>query len=83
MGAWLGQLSKEKLVNIDTTQLDYRLLLKSELASRTNQNPNYSLRAFARDLDLAPSRLSEVLNGKQGLSTQAAEKIAKTLGYFA
>jgi uncharacterized protein (TIGR02147 family) len=39
------------------------------------------LRAFARDMELAPSRLSEIFNGKQGLSRQAAEKVAEKLGY--
>lgn len=60
---------------------DYKLALKEELAARCKQNPRYSLRAFARDLKLSPSRLSEILNGKQGLSRPAAEKIAVALGY--
>lgn len=60
---------------------DYRAILKKELNARCEQNPRYSLRAFARDLNLAPSRLSEILNKKQGLSLNAAEKIASTLGY--
>ena len=60
---------------------DYKIILKEELASRCRQNPRYSLRAFARDLKLAPSRLSEILSGKQGLSRPAAEKVAKALGY--
>ena len=64
---------------INTT--DYRLILKEELATRCRQNARYSLRAFARDLSLAPSRLSEVLNGKQGLSRKAAIAIAEALGY--
>lgn len=60
---------------------DYRLILQRELMDRCESNPRYSLRAFARDLKLSPSRLSEVLNKKQGLSRQAAEQITKTLGY--
>lgn len=60
---------------------DYRQILKSELDQRCEQNPRYSLRAFARDLDLSPSRLSEILNHKQGVSRKAAEKIALNLGY--
>lgn len=62
---------------------DYKTILREELASRCRQNPRYSLRAFARDLKLAPSRLSEVLSGKQGLSRAAADKIARSLGYGA
>ena len=60
---------------------DYRLILQKELMNRCESNPRYSLRAFARDLKLSPSRLSEVLNQKQGLSRQAAESITKTLGF--
>jgi uncharacterized protein (TIGR02147 family) len=60
---------------------DYKTILKEELAARCRQNPRYSLRAFARDLKLAPSRLSEILSGKQGLSRPAAEKVARALGY--
>ncbi len=60
---------------------DYRTILKEELAARCRQNPRYSLRAFARDLKLAPSRLSEVLSGKQGLSRDVAARVAGVLGY--
>lgn len=65
----------------DLPQNDYKVILKEELAARCRTNPRYSLRAFARDLKLAPSRLSEILSGKQGLSRPAAERIAKALGY--
>src|SRR5690606_35734224 len=68
-------------MQIDAQATDYKYILKEELASRCRQNPRYSLRAFARDLKLAPSRLSEILSGKQGLSRAAAEKVAKALGY--
>jgi uncharacterized protein (TIGR02147 family) len=60
---------------------DYRLILQKELTNRCDQNPRYSLRAFARDLKLSPSRLSEILNRKQGLSRGAAQKIASVLGF--
>jgi uncharacterized protein (TIGR02147 family) len=60
---------------------DYREILMQELAGRCQRNPSYSLRAFARDLKLASSRVSEILNGKQGLSLDKAETIARTLGF--
>jgi uncharacterized protein (TIGR02147 family) len=63
------------------TYSDYRDLLREELATRCQVNARYSLRAFARDLAIAPSRLSEILNGKQGLSRPAAAKMAIKLGY--
>jgi uncharacterized protein (TIGR02147 family) len=60
---------------------DYRETLRLILKGRATQNPRYSLRAFARDLDLVPSRLSEIMNKKQGLSRRAAERIAQKLGF--
>jgi len=60
---------------------DYRETLREELASRCRINPRYSLRAFARDVGLAPSRLSEIFSGKQGLSREAALRVAARLGY--
>lgn len=58
---------------------DYREVLKAVLDSRVRGNPKYSLRAFARDLKVNPSRLSEVLNHKKGLSIDAAFTIGKRL----
>lgn len=59
---------------------DYRDTLRSELERRRERNPAYSLRAMARDVGLAPSRLSEVLSGKAGLSSARAAAIADRLG---
>ena len=64
-------------------RLDYREWLKREFESRSRRNPRYSLRAFARDLGILPSRLSEVLKGHYGLSPAAAEAIARRLGLSA
>ena len=44
-------------------------------------NPRYSLRAFARDLDILPQQLSLFFNGKKGLSTEAAAAIADKLNF--
>jgi len=40
---------------------DYRIFLSQELSRRIRSNSGYSLRAFARDLDVDPSYLSKVL----------------------
>ena len=64
-----------------STNADYRKILRRELDQRCKLQPRYSMRAFARDLSLSPSRLSEVLNGKQGISRQAAKMIATTLNW--
>ena len=62
-------------------QRDFRIILKEELEQRCSKNPRYSMRSFARDLGLAPARLSDVLRGRYGLSRAAGESIAKSLGY--
>lgn len=46
---------------------------------RVDRNPHYSLRAFARDLKIDASRLSQILKGKQGLSMTFAERICYSL----
>lgn len=53
--------------------------LHEELAARRARNPSYSLRAFARALDLGSSALSEILNGKRRVSTRVLERLAKKL----
>lgn len=58
---------------------NYRTFLQEELIARQKRNGSYSLRAFARDLGVPVSRLSEVLNGKNGISRQTALTIAERL----
>ena len=59
--------------------MTYQKVLAEHLARRTGVNPRYSLRAFAAALDIEPSKLSEILAGKKGLSFDRAEKIAARL----
>ncbi len=59
---------------------DYREILKEEFEVRVQKNPRYSLRAFARDLGVAPSRIIETLSYKRGLSRTVASRIVKSLG---
>lgn len=54
-------------------------ILHSEFKKRSQKNSNYSLSAFARDIGLSASRLSQILNKKLGLSTKSAEQIVKKL----
>lgn len=58
----------------------YIRVLKEQLEFRVAKNTHYSLRAYARDLEINASRLSEILNNKKGLSEDAAQKIAHKLG---
>jgi uncharacterized protein (TIGR02147 family) len=54
-------------------------LLGHEYSRRRQRNSSYSMRAFARDLRLSPSRLSEVMSGKHGLSESSLDAIAERL----
>jgi uncharacterized protein (TIGR02147 family) len=56
-----------------------REILFSVFTCRARQNPSYSRAAFARDLSLSPSALSEILSGKKGLSPARAESVASCL----
>jgi uncharacterized protein (TIGR02147 family) len=62
-------------------ETDYREILRGELETRCARNARYSLRSFARDLSMSPSRLFDVLSGRYGLSRAAAESIADRLGF--
>ncbi len=59
----------------------YRTILKEELAQRCSRNARYSLRSFAKFLNISPGRLSDVMNGRYGLSRNSAQEIASRLGY--
>lgn len=58
---------------------DFKLFLKDELERRVFRNPKYSLRAFARDIGLSISRLSEIISNQEGIRLSTAAKIASTL----
>lgn len=58
--------------------------LREEFILRKNKNPNYSLRAFSRDLNISVTSLSQCLNGLRVLSKTNEKKVAAKLGlkYF-
>lgn len=58
----------------------YIHLLKERLSQRQRTNPNYSLRAFARDISVHPATLSQVLKGHRPLPLKNAKKVAVRLG---
>ncbi|RYZ49764.1 MAG: DUF4423 domain-containing protein [Proteobacteria bacterium] len=60
-------------------QPDYRSYLSAVLQRRCLRNSNYSLRAYARDIDTAPSFVSRLLNRKTTLSLEKAKEIASNL----
>ncbi len=62
---------------------DYRILLKEAWEGKRRKNPAYSLRAFARDIGLAPSKLSLVLRGEARLGIDHAYRVASKIGLSA
>lgn len=60
--------------------MTYRNILEDEFEHRLKINAAYSLRAFARDLGLVPSQLSEILAFKIGISSKKALAVAANLG---
>ncbi|MGE3608126.1 MAG: TIGR02147 family protein [Bacteriovoracaceae bacterium] len=59
----------------------YHDLLNEEFERRKMVNSSYSLRAYARDLNLPAPRLSQILSKKQGISIEIAEDISKKLKF--
>lgn len=58
---------------------DYRVFLRDTLEDRAKANKSYSLRAFARDLGIAPQTLSGLLRNKKAISSDVAAHIAQRL----
>lgn len=54
-------------------------MIKQILHKKMNANNHYSLRAFARDLDINPGFLSEILAGKTNISIEKARKISEKM----
>lgn len=50
--------------------------LNREFDRRRQSNASYSIRAFARDLEMSPQKLGQVLRGTSGLSVEAATDLA-------
>lgn len=59
---------------------DFRFVLQEQLAERCSRNPNYSLRSFAKMLDISPSALSSMLNGKRPVTHKMKERLGLKLG---
>lgn len=52
----------------------------NEFQRRRQRNPNYSLRAFARDLRTDHATLSQILRGRRALSARMATAFGRRLG---
>lgn len=64
---------------IEEVKEPIRELLKEELAKKCLKNPTYSLRAFAKYLEISPSYLSALLNGKRKLAPALRKEVLNKL----
>lgn len=62
-----------------TNETEPRTWLAQLLESKTKNNPKFSLRAFARLVDINPAVLSRVLSGKRKMTFNLAVRIADAL----
>lgn len=63
-----------------TPETSFRRRLQAELAERCATNPRYSLRAFAKKLDVDHSTLSQILRGVRPLTAPAIVRLGEKLG---
>lgn len=66
----------EKMVAEEETFLPF---LQQELVRRCQSNPRYSLRAFAKYLDVDPSFLSKLFNGKRSATPEVIRSFSRRL----
>ena len=63
----------------DLQRTRFRYWLQSRFADRCQKNSRYSLRAFAKNLEMDPSSVSQILSGKRVPSTGAVLKLCEKL----
>lgn len=61
----------------------FRERLRAELVRRCSSNPQYSLRAFALDLDVDHATLSQLLRGRRNITAATIERLGPRLGLSA
>lgn len=64
---------------MENTKAHYIHILMEKLSSRQSRNPSYSLRAFANDIGIHPSSLSQILKGNRGLPQSKLNQVIKAL----
>lgn len=61
-------------------KFSFAIVLKEVLMERQKKNSKYSLRAFARDIELSPSTVSRIFNDKYDLSIRLVEDVLLRIG---
>lgn len=64
---------------MQTQEVYYILKMKEEFSRKQRANEHYSLRAYARDLGVHPSTLSQVMKGHRSLPLKDSSRVVKGL----
>src|SRR4051812_17731490 len=67
------------MYSAQTESYDHRHWILDRFLRGRQRNPRWSLRAFAKQLGVSHSALSEILSGKRALSQKAAVRFAQRL----
>lgn len=70
-------------MNTSPDKINCRYLLHHEFKQRTQKNPSYSLRAFARFLGVSPAYISQIFSNKRIVSDQKAKEFSKKFKWTA
>lgn len=76
----IDQRTGPLLANFRSVEKDYRKIIFNEFLRRRGEDANYTQRKFAKDLELGPMQLSEILRKEKGLSKMNAYSVARKLG---
>jgi plasmid maintenance system antidote protein VapI len=66
----------------DSAAIRLRTILAAEFARRRTRNPRYSLRAFARSVEVEHSTLSQLLRGERAVTWKSIERLARSLRWM-
>jgi len=72
--------TESKKVNTKAKPQDFRSFLQTELVRRTKVNPRFSLRAFAKMLDVQSGFLSKLLLGQRRVTPATVRRFGHKLG---
>lgn len=68
------------MTNTQDEQTQFRVWLQTEFTRRCRVNSRYSIRAFAKQLDINQSTLTQILNGKRKVSKKFIDNMEEKVG---
>lgn len=76
----MASIFRDHAKGVYVTGIAYHVMyLKNQFRQRSTKNTKYSLRAFAKDIDIDVGQLSKTISGKLSLSIRRASSIIKNL----